>query len=211
MNPWQQIPLADYEAHMQSEAVGQAVALSELFGEVLAERKPASVAVLGVAGGNGLERIDRETTRRVVGVDLNPEYLAAVRERFGEMTGLKMPGLELYEADLAEEPLALAPVELVHAALVFEHAGLGRCLDSALALIMPAGALSVVLQLPGAESQNVGGSGVASITRLAAHFSLIDRTALTHTLAERGLRLIHERSVPVPGGKRLWMGIFVRG
>jgi hypothetical protein len=206
MNPWQEIPLADYETHMQSEAVGQAVALSELFGEVLAQRKPASVAVLGVAGGNGLERIDPETTRRVVGLDLNPQYLAAVRERFANM-----PGLELHAIDLAEEAVTLPPVELVHAALVFEHAGLERCLENALALIMPEGALSVVLQLPSTESQNVGGSGVASITKLAAHFSLIDRNALTHTLAERGLRLIHERFEPVPGGKRLWMGTFVHG
>jgi hypothetical protein len=129
-----------------------------------------------------------------------------VRERFANM-----PGLELHAIDLAEEAVTLPPVELVHAALVFEHAGLERCLENALALIMPEGALSVVLQLPSTESQNVGGSGVASITKLAAHFSLIDRNALTHTLAERGLRLIHERFEPVPGGKRLWMGTFVHG
>jgi threonine dehydrogenase-like Zn-dependent dehydrogenase len=206
MNPWQEIPLADYETHMQSEAVGQAVALSELFGEVLAQRKPASVAVLGVAGGNGLERIDQERTRRVVGVDLNPQYLATVRKRFGEMTGL-----ELYEVDLAEEPLALAPVELVHGALVFEHAGLGRCLENALALIMPEGALSVVLQLPGAESQNVGNSGVASIGKLSSHFKLVDPAALTRTLTERGLRLIREEKRSLPAGKKLWLGVFTWG
>jgi threonine dehydrogenase-like Zn-dependent dehydrogenase len=205
MNPWQEIPLADYEAHMNAEAVKQASVLSELFGEALALRKPASVAVLGVAGGNGLEQIDEKQTRRVAGVDLNPHYLAAVRKRFANMAGL-----ELYAIDLAEAHIQLPPVELVHAALIFEHTGLGQCLENALALMTPEGALSVVLQLPGAESQNVGGSGVVSIAKLAADFSLIDPNALTRMLAERGLQLTHERLEPVPGGKQLWMGIFVR-
>ena len=205
MNPWQEIPLADYEAHMNAEAVKQASVLSKLFGEALTLRNPVSVAVLGVAGGNGLERIDGRQTRRVLGVDLNPHYLAAVRERYANMAGL-----ELYAIDLAETTIQLPPVELVHAALIFEHAGMGRCLENALALITPEGALSVVLQRPGTESQDVGGSGVASITKLAAHFSLIDPNALTRTLADRGLRLTHEKLEPVSGGKQLWMGVFAR-
>ena len=205
MNPWQEIPLADYEAHMNAEAVKQASVLSKLFGEALTLRNPVSVAVLGVAGGNGLERIDGKQTRRVLGVDLNPHYLAAVRERYANM-----PGLELYAIDLAEATIQLPPVELVHAALIFEHAGMGQCLENALALIAPEGALSVVLQRPGTESQDVGGSGVASITKLAAHFSLIDPNALTRTLADRGLRLTHEKLEPVSGGKQLWMGVFAR-
>jgi hypothetical protein len=205
MNPWQEIPLADYEAHMNAEAVKQASVLSKLFGEALTLRNPVSVAVLGVAGGNGLERIDGRQTRRVLGVDLNPHYLAAVRERYANMAGL-----ELHAIDLAEETIQLPPVELVHAALIFEHAGMGQCLENALALIAPEGVLAVVLQRPGTESQDVGGSGVASITKLAAHFSLIDPNALTRTLADRGLRLTHEKLEPVSGGKQLWMGVFAR-
>ena len=205
MNPWQEIPLADYEAHMNAEAVKQASVLSKLFEEALALRNPVSVAVLGVAGGNGLERIDGRQTRRVLGVDSNPHYLAAVRERYANMAGL-----ELCAIDLAEATIQLPPVELVHAALIFEHAGMGQCLENALALIAPEGALSVVLQRPGTESQDVGGSGVASITKLAAHFSLIDPNALTRTLAHRGLRLTHEKLEPVSGGKQLWMGVFAR-
>jgi len=205
MNPWREIPLADYEAHMRSEVVGQAAALSAMFGEVLKLRKPASVAVLGVAGGNGLEHIDSSITKRIVGVDLNPEYLAVVRERFGEMAGL-----ELHAADLSQETLALAPVELVHAALVFEHAGVERCLENALGLVTPQGALSVVLQLPSTESQVVGGSGVVSITKLSAHFRFVDPERFTQALAGRGLISIHEELRAVPGGKRLWLGVYAR-
>jgi hypothetical protein len=42
----------------------------------------------------------------------------------------------------------LEPVQLVHAALVFEHAGVDDCLDNALSMIAPGGNLSVVLQMP---------------------------------------------------------------
>ena len=49
-------------------------------------------------------------------------------------------------ADLADMPLSLTPVALVHAALLFEHTGLGRCLENALLLVATGGKLSVVLQ-----------------------------------------------------------------
>jgi hypothetical protein len=104
----------------------------------------------------------------------------------------------------------LAPVDLVHAALIFEHAGTGRCLDNALALLGEDGALSVVLQLPGANAQAVGASGIASIRYLESHFSLIDRNAFRALVRERGLDPVYEAQRTVPGGKALWMGIFVR-
>lgn len=61
-NPWLSIPLEDYEGHMSSPEVGQLDALAELFGEALEYRRPASVAVLGVADGNGLDRVDPKIT-----------------------------------------------------------------------------------------------------------------------------------------------------
>ena len=94
MNPWLEVPLADYENHMNSAGVEQLAALSELFAEALAYCQPESVAVIGIAGGNGLDRVDNTVTRRVVGIDINPAYLDAVRQRFEQM-----PGLELICAD----------------------------------------------------------------------------------------------------------------
>lgn len=206
LNPWLDIPLADYEGHMDSVEVQQLGVLSDLFAEVLAVRQPASVAILGVAGGNGLERINGDTTRRVIGLDVNPLYLDAVRRRFGDMSGL-----ELHCVDLCEQIVALPQVELVHAALVFEHAGVDRCLDNAVSLVSEHGALAVVLQLPARSGQNVGKTEFASIQRLAPHFSLIDPAALCNTLALRGFRILSETRRSLPAGKEFWMGIFVRG
>jgi hypothetical protein len=95
-NPWLSIPLEDYEGHMNSREVHQLDALSELFAEALACCRPQSVAVLGIAGGNGLDRIDRTITKRIVGLDVNPSYLEAVRHRYSSSEDL-----ELWCVDLA--------------------------------------------------------------------------------------------------------------
>jgi threonine dehydrogenase-like Zn-dependent dehydrogenase len=200
-NPWISIPLADYEGHM--DAVQQLGALSELFGRALAICRPDSVAVLGIAGGNGLEHVDRAAITRIVGVDINAEYLDEVRRRFGAHADL-----ELHCVDLSQEPLRVAPVALVHAALFFEHAGLGPTLDHALSLVSPGGRFSVVLQLPATDHGGVSPTPFPSMQRLAANFSYIDIAQFRGLLEQRGLRLLTEELRPLSTGKALWLGVF---
>src|SRR6516164_6608605 len=106
-NPWLSIPLEDYEGHMGSPGVQQLTVLAELFKRALDYCLPESVAVLGVAGGNGLEQIDCAATKRIVGVDINQRYLDEVRRRFGSGS---LGCLELYCRDLAERKMSVAPV-----------------------------------------------------------------------------------------------------
>jgi hypothetical protein len=140
VNPWLNVPLSEYEGHMNSPEVQQLEALADLFGEALERSKQTSVAILGIAGGNGLDRIDNKVTKRIVGIDLNPVYLDAVRQRYPDILGM-----ELHCVDLAESMVEVEPVQLVHAALVFEHAGTKRCPENALSLVAPGGILSAVL------------------------------------------------------------------
>jgi hypothetical protein len=201
---------------MKSEEVQQLGVLSDLFAEALAFCHPASLAVLGVAGGNGFEHIDPNVTKRVVGVDVNPSYLDAVSRRYSSLCGL-----ELHCLDLAEQKVNVEPVKLVHAALIFEHAGVVRCLDNALSLVgAPSkhsvglsgehSALSVVLQLPSVIEQGVSATPFPSIQNLKSHFSFVDPTWLRETLEARGFRLVRETRRSLPAGKAFWMGIFTR-
>lgn len=203
LNPWLAVPLSEYEQHMDSPEVGQLGTLSELFAEALARCSPSSVALLGVAGGNGLDRIDSGITSRVVGVDLNPEYLEAARRRYSHLAGL-----ELYCVDLSEQRLSLEPVHLLHAALIFEHAGVDGCLENALAMVIPGGNLSVVLQLPAENGAATVESPFHSIQNLKHHFSLVSPDWLSEALAARGFRLTCATSRKLPGGKGFWAGIF---
>jgi hypothetical protein len=202
-NPWLSIPLADYEGHM--DAAQQLSALSTLFARALETCQPASVAVLGIAGGNGLEQVQRTAAglTRIVGVDINAQYLDEVQRRFGPA----LP-LELHCVDLARDELRVTPVALVHAGLFFEHAGIGRALDNALALVVPGGYLSVVLQLPAPNQPGVTATPFASIQTLASNFALIDVTEFRGTLESRQFRLLQEEQLPLPTGKSLWFGIF---
>jgi len=188
---------------MGSVEVQQLGALSDLFAEVMGRCRPLSIAVLGIAGGNGLDHIDSSITARVVGLDLNPLYLEAVRQRYSHL-----PGLELHFVGLSEQHVELEPVQLVHAALIFEHAGVDCCLDNAISMIVPGGNLSVVLQLPIESGQTVGATQFSSIQNLKSHFSLISPTWLRESLAGRGFRLIHQTTRALPAGKGFWTGIF---
>src|SRR5689334_8189320 len=100
---------------MSSAEVQQLGTLADLFDEAIADCKPNSIAILGIAGGNGLDRV-KPNIRRVVGFDVNPQYLDVVRQRYALLSGL-----ELHCIDLTETHVNLEPVQLVHAALIFEH------------------------------------------------------------------------------------------
>ena len=205
MNPWLGLPLDDYEGHMGSPGVNQLGPLADLLGEALARLRPRSLAVLGVAGGNGLEHVDSTLTTRVVGIDFNPQYLDVTRRRFPDMRGL-----ELHCVDLEEQLPDLEAVALVHAALVFEHAGTGRCLENAVALVAPGGHLSVVLQLPIDGHEVVTSSPYPSMSTLAGGFSFVDPHRLRRMLAQQGLRLTYQSRLALPTGKAFWSGYFER-
>jgi threonine dehydrogenase-like Zn-dependent dehydrogenase len=202
-NPWLSIPLSDYEGHM--DAAQQLTALSSLFAQALKICQPESVAVLGIAGGNGLEHLSRAATgiTRIVGVDINAQYLDEVRRRFGA----DLP-LELHCIDLARDELRVTRVALVHAGLFFEHAGIARALDNALALVAPGGYLSIVLQLPASNQPGVTATPFASIQTLASNFALIEVSEFRGLLESRRFQLLQEEQLPLPTGKSLWFGIF---
>src|SRR5262245_59517031 len=112
MNPWLDIPLADYEGHMAMPAIGQAALIADQLDVLVAELRPASVAVIGCAGGNGFECVaSRPWVQRLVGMDINPRYIELAAARFGS----KIRGLELCVGDIESEQQFFQPVQLVYA------------------------------------------------------------------------------------------------
>lgn len=89
-NPWLTIRLEDYEGHMAMPDVGQAKMLANEFGELLETYAPASVALIGCAGGNGFEEAARAGVTRLVGRHINPIYIANATARYaGRELGLE--------------------------------------------------------------------------------------------------------------------------
>src|SRR5690349_5098254 len=78
-NPWLQIPVADYEAHM--DAVGQTAALRQLFSSVYWNSRPSRLLVLGCTTGADFDVIDPTVTEVAAGVDINARYLDVAADR----------------------------------------------------------------------------------------------------------------------------------
>ena len=114
-NPWLKIPLDDYEGHMSLPSVGQSRFIADQFEQAIKECSPKSVAIIGCAGGNGLERISHGQLDRVVAVDVNPEYVERTRVRHAH----RLNNLELHCGDIQSEALRFESVDLTFAALLF--------------------------------------------------------------------------------------------
>src|SRR5512138_3331263 len=110
-NPWCVVPAADYERYMGPEGLDQQAALAAIFQEVVLAAQPDRLLVAGCGTGQGFEHVDPAVTRRVVGVDVNLQYLGIARQRFFHLG----PRLELYNADITTFRSAPESFDLVHA------------------------------------------------------------------------------------------------
>jgi SAM-dependent methyltransferase len=203
-DPWLGIPLADYEAHMAAPSVGQARMLADSFAAALSAHSPTSVAILGCAGGNGFERVAGTTVRRLVGIDINPRYLAQARRRYAG----KVPGLELHCADLQRELPAIEPVELVFAALLFEYVRMPAALANTRTLCRPGGVLVALLQLPGETACMISPSPYASLQALGPVMRPIPPLELRHSAAGQGFAFASEAIIALASGKRFSVQTF---
>jgi trans-aconitate methyltransferase len=204
-NPWLDIPLADYEAHMALPHVGQAELLAARLDAAVREHAPASLAVLGCAGGNGFERLPESL--RVVGVDVNAAYVAAARSRHAA----RLARLELHVADVECDALAIEPVDLVYAALFFEYADASLALDKIRSWLRRGGALVAILQMPSDEVADVTPSPYAALAPLAAAMKLLAPQDLAALAAVRGYRLLGTEIAAASGGKRFAVLTFELG
>jgi SAM-dependent methyltransferase len=203
-NPWLSIPAADYEGHMGSPGVGQLQFLSRVFGELLAESDPASLAVLGCATGNGFAHVRPERVRRLVGLDINCEYIEVCRERYAA----RIPGLELVCADLASFELEPASMDLVHAALFLEYVDPAAVLEKASRWLRPRGLLSVVLQRPSAKSGTVSETGYTSLKILEPVINLVAPEDLAGLAGQYGFLEVRSKNVTLESGKSFFVGVY---
>ncbi|MCE5245711.1 MAG: class I SAM-dependent methyltransferase [Candidatus Polarisedimenticolia bacterium] len=204
-NPWLGIPAADYEGHMGDPRVAQLQLLGDVFEESLREFRPAAVVVPGCATGNGFERIDPKATRRIVGIDINPEFLKLARERHAA----RLPGLELIRGDLAEVELEAGAFDFVFAGLIFEYVEPAPLLARCARWLRRGGVLGTALQLP-CPAGKVSASVYPSLERLAPVIDLVDPARLDEAAAAAGFAPPRRRVAQLPNGKRFALGVHVR-
>jgi SAM-dependent methyltransferase len=202
-NPWSLVPAADYESSMGPEGADLLAPLSAVFQEAWLAAQPERVLVVGCATGNGLEHVDPAVTSRVVGLDVNLQYLGICRQRFFSLG----PRLELYCTSATAWRAPPGGFDLVHAALIFEYLPPAALADQLAGWVAPGGTLQVVLQRPGGQPPP-SAHPVLELIRRAAR--LVAPEELTALLAARGLKLARSRVIEARHGASLWSGAFRR-
>lgn len=200
--PWLAVTAAEYEALMGPEGLDLLEPLSRAFAQVYRRARPARLLVLGCGTGAGLEHVDPEVTGRVVGVDLNLQYLAVARQRHQRL-GAR---LELFCADARTADLPEGGFDLVHAALLAEYVD-PEALAAAMArAAAPGGTCAVVQRLPGGEPAEEAAAS-ESVRALAGATRLVEPADLAAAFARRGLRRAGAWEVAARGGRRLRVSV----
>jgi SAM-dependent methyltransferase len=206
-SPWLEIPLADYEGHMSLPSVGQAAMLAEQLLRLMIAYSPASVAIIGCAGGNGLECIAAGAAERVIAVDINPLYLQETAARHAA----RLPRLELHCADVESEELPFEPVDLLYAALIFEYVKLPQALARLRRACRSGGVLAALLQAAHAEYPPVSASPYVSLQSLAPLITLRSPHEFEWQAAAAGFTLEDSRGIELASGKRFQLLLFRAG
>jgi SAM-dependent methyltransferase len=205
-NPWLKISAADYEGHMGPSGVDQLAALSGLFAEVYNRVMPARVAVLGCATGNGFEHVDPAVTRRLVGVDVNPQYLAFAREHYQRLAGI----LDLVCRPAETCDIGAGSMDLMFAGLFFEYVEPGPMLERIASWLVAGGTLSVVLQLPSTAAPAVSKTAYESLRVLEGFLHLVPPDELRRLAIRAGLAMESGREIPLRCGKSFQEMTFTR-
>lgn len=151
--------------------------------------------ILGIAGGNGLEHIDRRKFKKVYGVDINKEYLAAAAKRYAHISDI----LECIPLNLIEEAEMLPQAELLIADLLIEYIGYG-CFQKAVRQVQP-NYVSCIIQI------NAGSGWVSDSSYLHVFDGLdkvhhqIEEDVLMQALKDIGYRPVTQINRPLPNGK----------
>ena len=202
-NPWTVVPAADYEAHMGPAGVDQLTALSQIFQEIYLSTQPDRLLLLGCATGNGLEHVNPDVTKRIVGVDVNLQYLGIARQRFFHLG----PRLELYCSEAEKFRAPPGSFDLIHAALLFEYLHPEVLVRRISEWIADGGSCAVVLQLPGGEAPPAPTKTMQIIEKA---MRLVPPDELTRLFEHYGLPRKRARTLPLKHGKSFWVGVFGR-
>jgi hypothetical protein len=201
-NPWLDIPLSDYEGHMSLPEIGQAEILAKELAQLVGRKRPASVAVIGCAGGNGFDALCE--VQRVVAVDINAHYLDETARRYAS----RIRSLETCCVDVQSNALRFEPVALIHAALIFEYVDVAAALASLKRICAADGTLAAILQLPRVNQPSVSSSPYVSLQKLGPVMRLVPPSELIRCAVAAGFVAEDGAVITLSSGKSFWSQTF---
>lgn len=196
-NPWEEIPLADYEEHMKLGSVMQLQAMNEMMRDQFDAYPASSVMILGVAGGNGLEHIRADKFNRVYGVDINASYLEEVSRRYLDLDGV----LECLCVDLMKDSSKLPKADMVIANLLVEYIGY-ECFQEVIRHAAPK-VVSCIIQINTEDGWVSDSPYLHVFDCLEQVHHQMEEQALEKAMLEVGYHTIKTLVHPLPNEKKL--------
>lgn len=196
-NPWKDILLDDYENHMKLDSVKQLQVMNEMMKTQFEDYPASRVMILGIAGGNGLEHIQKNQFEKVYGVDINASYLQEIKNRYMNLNGI----LECLCIDLLKEYDQLPTADLVIANLLIEYIGY-ECFLKVIQQVKPK-YVSCIIQI-NEEDHWVSDSPYLHVfDRLDEVHHQMEEQLLEKKMNEIEYRKIKTYEYPLPNGKKL--------
>lgn len=195
-NPWEEIPLTDYENHMKLDSVRQLQTMNEMMQGQFDAYSVSCVMILGIAGGNGLEHIPKEKFERVYGVDVNSSYLEEVTRRYPHLDGV----LQCMCIDLRNGADKLPGADMVIANLLVEYIGY-ECFQNVIQQVMPQ-YVSCIIQINAEDSWVSDSPYLQVFDRLERVHHQVEEQALEKAMLGIGYRTIKKLERTLPNGKK---------
>lgn len=196
-NPWEEIPLTDYENHMKLDSVMQLQAMNEMMKGQFDAYPVSNAMILGIAGGNGLEHVSKDKFEKVYGVDINSSYLKEVIHRYPDLDGI----LECLCINLIDEADKLPKADMIIANLLIEYIGY-ECFQNVIQHVSPM-YVSCIIQI-NLEEQWVSDSPYLHVfDGLDQVHHQMEEQALEQAMSEIGYCTVKTLEHMLPNGKKL--------
>lgn len=195
-NPWEEIPLTDYESHMKLDSVRLLQTMNEMVRGQFEAYPVFSVMILGIAGGNGLEHIQKERFERVYGVDVNSSYLEEVARRYSHLDGV----LQCVCVDLLNGADKLPEADMVIANLLVEYIGY-KCFQNVIQRVRPQ-YVSCIIQINIEDSWVSDSPYLQVFDRLERVHHQMEEHALKKAMLEISYGTIKKLERTLPNGKK---------
>ena len=196
-NPWEEIPLTDYENHMKLDSVMQLQAMNEMMKGQFDTYPISSVMIFGIAGGNGLEHIQKGRFDKIYGIDINSSYLKEVAKRYPELDGR----LECLRINLIDETDKLPKADMVIANLLIEYIGY-ECFQNAIKQANPK-YVSCIIQINMEDNWVSDSPYLHVFDGLEQVHHQMEEQALEKAMLEIGYHAIKTLEHMLPNGKKL--------
>ena len=203
-NPWIDVPLVSYEGHMGQADIAQMQGLRELMRRRFVCYPARSIAVWGVAGGNGLSHIQPDMVDTVLAVDINEAYLAACAKRNPQLSGK----LQTICADLTQPLTNMPHADLLLADLLVEYIGI-PCFIKRVAEAAPL-RVCCVIQCNNTAAFVSASPYMQDLSGIGALHTDIESGDLVAALARAGYRLYYQEEHFLRSGKSFLRLDFVK-